>query len=90
MEAVRSAVVKFGADQWYDFGLELQFNGAEISALTTDKVIPTSKLQALIERRRLQVGNQQLAPLLLRACRRVPYAIYSAVMDDINQATNYY
>ena len=84
-DTVRDAVVKYGCNQWYEIGLNLELNGNEIIDKT--HVIPTStgKLLAVIEAKRVKDGKVKTAEDLLRACYCIPTPIGKQVTDELKK-----
>ena len=86
MESIFTAVVRVGSDQWYEIGLKLGLNHAQIN--DTVHVIPTNpgKLRALIETRRQQVDDDETVVQELRdACVNIASPIFGGVKDDLQR-----
>ena len=86
MKALTRSVMNRGANQWYDLGIELGYNDAQVRASTHGIDIAESKLHALINQKHAEVGRERLTDLLLKACKAIPYPIYGAVMSDVGTA----
>ena len=82
MKALTRSVVKHGADQWYDFGIELGYEHAQVIASTKDMKRDESKLHALINQKRAELGREKLTDLLWHVCKTIPYPICEAVVND--------
>ena len=82
MKALTRSVMKHGADQWYDLGIELGFKHAQIIASTKDMKRDEPKLHALTNQKRAELGREKFTDLLEHACKTIPYAIYQAVVND--------
>ena len=83
LKAVTHSVMKHGANQWYDLGIELGYEHAQVIASTKDMKRDESKVHALINQKRAEVGWQRLTDLLLNACKAILYPIYEAVAHDV-------
>lgn len=84
MDDVIDAVVTVGQDQWYSIGRKLRVGGATIDAITDNKPDHASKLYAIIEEKRRDVGNKTLADKLLKVCKKLN--IYGAVEDELKDS----
>jgi hypothetical protein len=86
---VIKAVLLHGADQWYAFGVQLQFSNEEISWQCNN--IPTcdNKLLALIMAR-AEYSSMDLKDIeesLLEACKKLTTPIIGAVLDEIDETS---
>lgn len=79
MDDFIDAVVACGQDRWYTFGRKLRVDHSRINAVTADKPDHASKLYAIIEEKRMQLGNEALAGNLKVVCEQLE--IQGAVMD---------
>ena len=73
--------MKFGACQWFNIGTELGYNYSELDDITEGKARDSSKLQAIIGHKLLELGNRRLIPALLAACRAIPRSIEGSVVE---------
>ena len=83
MKALTRSVMKHGADQWYDIGIELGYKDPQVISSTKDMRRDESKLHALINQKHAELGGERLTDRLLNACKNIPYPIYEAVWNDI-------
>ena len=84
-DTVRNAVVKYGFNQWYEIGLNLELNGNEIIDKTHVIPTPTGKLLAVIEAKRVKDGRVKTAEDMLRACYYIPTPIGKQVTDELKK-----
>ena len=82
LKALTRSVMKHGADQWYDLGIELGYEHAQVIASTKDMKRDESKLHALINQKCAELGREKLTDLLRHVCKTIPYPIYEAVVND--------
>ena len=78
------AVVRKGQDQWYEIGLELGMEHAEIMASVHAIPSNAGKLRAIIETTRQKVGNESLVEQLMTACKNIPTPIDGDVRQELD------
>ena len=83
LKALTRSVMKHGANQWYEFGIELGYNHPQVRASTHGIDMAESKLHVLINQKHAELGRERLTDRLLNACKNIPYPIYEAVWSDI-------
>ena len=77
--------MKFGASQWFDIGTALRYNNSQLADITEGKTGNSSKLQAIIGQKILELGNRRLIPALLAACKAIPHSIEGSVVEHANK-----
>ena len=82
-EGTHSFCHETGANQWYEFGIELGYNHPQVRASTHGIDMAESKLHVLINQKHAELGRERLTDRLLNACKNIPYPIYEAVWSDI-------
>lgn len=83
---IRRAIVHYGKDQWYRFGLALGYNHTEIKANTDEQPNTEDKLQALISLLEQKEGGEIKAiKKLLQACRLIPSPIIESVENELKK-----
>ena len=83
IDAVISAVVKYGCDLWYEIGRAIGLEASEVRAAADG--IPSSKgqLLAVIDKRREQIDDDlMMAELLLDVCRN---GLVDPIIVDVEQ-----
>ena len=76
---VVQAVLKYGRNQWFSFGVKLGYSQAEIDSVCHDKPTHADKLLAIILQKIEQMGQEAAVALLLEACKSIPSPIYGSV-----------
>ena len=82
---VFQAVLKYGVEQWYSIGLEIEFTDSHIRACTFDIPSLDSKLQAIIVKKVRECGVKETETCLLAACEGIPQPIIGTVREDIQR-----
>ena len=83
MEELIKAVVEHGSDRWYEIGRKLDMSASGINCLAGDKPSYSSKLRAIIDRKRQQLGDKELGTKLLEACFKVDVVVGKAVQQEL-------
>jgi hypothetical protein len=77
------SVMKHGDDQWYDIGIELGYEHAQVMASTKDIPKGASKIRALINMKRAELGRDSLTDVLWHVSKSLPFPIFQAVAYDV-------
>jgi hypothetical protein len=80
------AVLRLGVAQWHSIGLQLGLTGSQINSYTSNIPELSSKLEALIELKIRECGEEETEKLLTSACERIPQPIIGSVNDFIKSA----
>lgn len=80
-EGIIDAVIANGQDQWYDIALKLGCTDAFVTSCTADKPRASSKLRVILEKKRSEVGDQEIGRLLLDVCRSIPHPIIGVILE---------
>ena len=89
LAAILSAVVKCASQQWYSVALKMGFVDGKIRELTHDQGDYASKLQGIVNVKAAEVGEQECAQMLLKACEQIPYPVIAAVRKEIDQLSHH-
>jgi hypothetical protein len=82
-ENVIDSVVKRCGAEWYRLGMKLGYNDDKLRSLTFDIPSPESKLQAVIERKRMEAGTGEVVKKLLDVCEQLMPLTVMAIMEDL-------
>lgn len=85
MDDLIDGLVACGQDQWFAIGRKLRVSGPRITAITENKPDHASKVYAIIEEKRMELGNETLAGKLMDVCKKLN--IHGAVMDEVKDAS---
>lgn len=85
---VVTAVLKVGSNKWNLIGLALGLTDGEISSAASDKPTNAGKLQAIISKKRDELGEKKVARMLLEACRTIPEPIIGSVLQHLDPTYN--
>lgn len=84
-DAVITAVVQVGQDQWYGIGRELGLVAAVIKSTTASKDTSADKLLAIIDTRKMEVNDATLARELLDVCSRIASPVRADVDRELKR-----
>ena len=81
-------VCRHGMSHWFNMGIALEMTIPEIRAITYDKSEDFDKLQAIIERQRvnLALSNEKFKQRLLMACSEISTPVDEATMEELEQS----
>ena len=85
LDCVIKAVVKVAAAQWRSIGLEMDYSNGQLNSLTEGAPNHSSKLEMIVRQKAAAIGKAPAAQLLLEVCKRLPWPVYGAVMDDLKR-----
>ena len=89
LDCVIKAVVKVAAAQWRSIGLEMDYSNGQLNSLAEGAPNHSSKLEMIIHKKADAIGKARAAQLLLDICKRLPWPVYGAVMDDLKKCNEY-
>ena len=79
-ERVIQSVIEECASKWHQLGIELGYKDCLIRAITFDIPTPVGKLQAIIKRKSVKVGEKNTVEVLLDVCDQLlPLATVTAM-----------
>lgn len=85
IDRIIEAVVKNGADRWFEIGWQLGMSHVQVKTTTSHIPSCTLKLRHIIDSKRAEVGNAALAEKLLDACRQISRPIIGAVQEELSE-----